>query len=388
MASERFNTPKVEAWLGRLGPDTARVYESIFTNFMKWVRENGGEFKDYTPEDFIEFQMEATNSQRYKIVDLLQGYINSIEGRAGYKRKVRSTIRSFFLHNRCELPKDPSFIIRGDIQRVIGTLTLEEFKTLILRCNPAYQAMFLSMFQGGMGLAEVEYWNLNGYSSLMEQLKTDPDIVRIDLPGRKRARFERPYYTLIGSDAINAIRGWLEIRPPDAEAIFTNKFERPINNKTAQGYWRRHLRDLGIMSKKYTDDKSNRYGKNPHELRTLFRSQWEKAPAKVSVAEYLMGHVVDPLDYNQAFKDETWTRKQYELALPMLQIISSGSPFGRVDLDQVKKLKMENEKFRKAIQDMQTEVNDRERKNEDTLAILMDAVRELKAELEQLKRES
>lgn len=339
MASEKFNTPKVEVWLGRLGPDTARVNGTIFNNFMRWVRVKGGEFKDYTPEDFIAYQMEATNSQRYKIVDLLQRFINSEERRAGYKRKIRSTIRSFFAHSRCELPKDPRFIIRGDEQRVIGTLTLEEVKTLILRCNPAYQAIFLSMFQGGMGLAEVEYWSNNGYEELEEQLSDKKvGVIRVSLPGRKKARNERPYYTLLGSDAIDAIRGWLEIRPSEAEAIFTNKYGGPITKNAIGLYWRRHLRDLGMITKKYNNDKSNRYGKNPHELRTLFRSQWEKTPAKISVAEYLMGHQVDPLDYNQAFKDEAWTRKQYELALPMIQIMSSGQPFGRVEAGEIEKL--------------------------------------------------
>ena len=365
MVSENYTTPKLEAWLNRLGPDTARVYNTIFTNFVKWVRENGGEFKDYSPEDFVEFQMEVTNSHRYKIVDLIQGYITSIEGRAGYKRKIRSTLRSFFLHNRCELPKDPSFIIRGDEQRVIGILTIEEIKTLILRCNPAYQAIFLSMFQGGMGLAELEYWNLNGYSLLMEQLKTNPDIIKIDLPGRKLARFERPYYTLLGPDAINVIRNWLEIRSPEATAIFTNKYGDPMTKNAISMYWRRHLRELGMITKKYNNDKSNRYGKNPHELRTLFRSQWEKTPAKISVAEYLMGHVVDPLDYNQAFKDEAWTRKQYELALTMLQIITSGQPFGMVEAGEIEKLKAENEELREKLerqdQDLRREIEDLKR---------------------------
>jgi len=76
-------------------------------------------------------------------------------------------------------------------------------------------------------------------------------------------------------------------------------------------------------------------GKNPHEMRDLFRSMWEKSPAKGSVAEFCMGHVIDPLEYNKAFRDDEWVRDQYLNAEPWLNIISSGRPFGQVDKDEV-----------------------------------------------------
>ncbi len=76
-------------------------------------------------------------------------------------------------------------------------------------------------------------------------------------------------------------------------------------------------------------------GKNLHELRDVFRSQWEKSPAKASVAEFLMGHVVDPLEYNKAHYDRKWVRKEYLNALPMLQLMSSGRPFGQVEEEKL-----------------------------------------------------
>jgi len=357
---EDWRTSKVDAWLNRLSPNTARVNGSIFKNFMIWVKDNGGKFAEYSPDQMIEYQDEAINSHRYDMVDLMQGYIQSLkDSRAGYKYKVRSTIRSFFAHNRAELPKDPRFIIRSRVQRVVGTLTLEEARQVILAANSAYRAIFLSMFQGGMGKAEYEYWNLNGWESLKRQLRDDPKLIRVDLPGRKKARNIRPYFTLLGSDAIDAIKNWLQHRPEtmptyhpdDVElevlkrriiseepntAIFTNKFKRPILGRAAAVYWPRFCKRLGIVPKEEDATISSRYGKNLHELRTLFRSQWEKSPAKMSVAEYLMGHEVDPLDYNQAFRDEDWTRKEYIKALPMLQILSSGKPFGLIEEENMK----------------------------------------------------
>jgi len=63
--------------------------------------------------------------------------------------------------------------------------------------------------------------------------------------------------------------------------------------------------------------------------------------AKASVAEYMMGHKVDPLEYNKAHRDEAWTKKEYVKALPMLQIMSSGRPFGLVEEEEVDILKQE-----------------------------------------------
>jgi len=310
------------------------------------LTENGGEFSEHSPDDLVRFQQNALNSEQFKILDLLQDYVSQLEGRIGYKQKVKTTLRSFFLHNRAELPRDPSFIVRSEKQRVIGNLTIEEVRDMVLSSKPAYQAIFLSMLQGGMGVAEFEHWNLNGYENLMKQLKNDSDVIEINLHGRKRARNVRPYNSFIGGDAINAIKKWLLHRPKNAEAIFTNQYGKPITVGAVQLYWLRHLRKLGLISKPKENDVSHRTGKNIHKLRDVFCSQWEKSPAKVSVAEYLMGHQVNPLEYNKAFKDSKWTRREYLKALPMLQIISSGRPFGQIEESELEALRRENEILR------------------------------------------
>jgi len=77
----------------------------------------------------------------------------------------------------------------------------------------------------------------------------------------------------------------------------------PVRKNAISLYWIRHLRKIGVVGPK-TRDKSNKTGKSPHEVRDVFRSLWEKSSAKGSVAEFLMGHKVDPLEYNKAFRDE------------------------------------------------------------------------------------
>ena len=79
-------------------------------------------------------------------------------------------------------------------------------------------------------------------------------------------------------------------------------------------------------------------GKNLHELRDVFRSQWAKSPAKGEVAEFLLGHSIDPLSYNKAWRDLQFYRQEYVKALPYLQILSSGRPYHLVGEDEVKQL--------------------------------------------------
>ena len=256
------------------------------------------------------------------------------------------------MHSRAELPRDPSFRIRSDIEPVRGVLTVKELRDMILSSRPVYQAVLISMFQAGMGAAEFEYWNLNGWPALREALRGDPDVIRVDLPGRKAGRNVRSFYALIGGDAIKAIRTYVKSRP-EGEAIFYNQIKKPIQRDALKHYWLRHLSKIGLINPKGNNYSGNRYGKNLHEIRDVFRSMWEKSPAKASVSEFMMGHVVDPLNYNKAFRDEAWVRQEYMKAVPMLQIMSSGIPFGQVDENEIVELRQEIAILRDTVQGLQ-----------------------------------
>ena len=189
-----------------------------------------------------------------------------------------------------------------------------------------------------MGQEELIYWSNNGWEKLRLDLKGDPEVIRVDLPGRKKYKNKVPYFTFIGPDAIAAIRDWVKLRPPEVEAIFTGQYKDPITKDALSQHWNIYLKRTGIIQAKENGDVRNRYGKNLHELRDVFRSQWEKSPAKSLAAEYFMGHQVDPLEYNKAYNDENYARSQYLRALPMLQLVSSHRPFGKVDVNEVELL--------------------------------------------------
>lgn len=368
----------VENWLSRLAPKTAKDYGYTFDKWLRWMKENGGEFCGMTPDELVEYQKDSDRRSQYDILDHIQRYVSlATKTRVRSKARTYAVMRSFFMHNRAELPRDPHFRIRSDTPPVQGKLTVGELRDIMVSAKPVYRAVLLSMSQGGMGETEFEYWNMNGWKSLREALRREARVVKIDLPGRKKMRNVRNYYTFIAGDALKAIREWIPHRPEGAEAIFTNQYGNPITVNALSLYWKRHLRKMGLVKPMRNGYPGNRYGRNLHEIRDIFRTQWEKSPAKGSVAEFMMGHQVDPLDYNKACLDEDWTRGEYYKALPYLEILTSDRALGKADVDDVEELRRRND---------QLEEDNRE--NEKRMAELSAQVARLAEAVKQLNEEN
>jgi hypothetical protein len=120
-----------------------------------------------SPDELVEFQRGAVGEDRWLLLDLAQRYVLSLEGRAKYKRRVYASIRSFFLHNRAPLSRDPSFKLRGDYPKVVGRLTVKELRRILDASNRCYRAFFLCAFQGGMGMSEAIWWSNHGVDATL-----------------------------------------------------------------------------------------------------------------------------------------------------------------------------------------------------------------------------
>ena len=334
--------PTVKQWLVRLAKATAYVQINLFKAWMRWLQENGGKFSKNTPDQLVESQKEH---QGYDILDKVQQYVIDTPGTYNSKSTRYNNIRSFFMHNRAALPKDPGFNINPELEPIQGTLTPEEIKLNILSCNALYQAVYLSMFQSAMDQEMLTYWNLNGYDSLVEQLRSDPDVIQISLPGRKKNK--KPFYSFIGQDAIDAIKNWLKHRPNNASAIFVNQYGRPITKNAMRQYWVKHLRRLNIVDPIVKGTKATKTGKGLHEMRDVFRVLWSKSPASHIVAEYCMGHSIDKLNYDKSFRDTDHYKEEYRKALPYLNLLSSGAAFGRVDKKELEQAQNELQQAQK-----------------------------------------
>ena len=191
------------------------------------------------------------------------------------------------------------------------------------------------------------YWNMNGFENLLTQLQQRPEIIKIDLPGRKKNRNERPYYTFFGKDGIDSIINWLEHRskyikdgklPQDSTFIFCNQHGDPITKHALAQYWNRHLRKLGLIKVAKGKGPGAKTGKGLHEMRDVWRSLWSKSSASHIVGEYFMGHKIDSLGYDKSFRDIEFYQGEYQKAMPFFDLVSSGSAFGQVSRSEIEEL--------------------------------------------------
>jgi len=221
------------------------------------------------------------------------------------------------------------------------------------------------MFQSSMGCAEFEYFNSNSWPEVKAQLEEGKQRVKVTLPGRKINKNQVPYYTFIGKDAVHALNTYLDKeRGPikNGEAIFLTEKGEPVTKKALERYFTRHGIKIGVIKRwtpqcpkcggetRYSRTRRGekqptlyicnkcgretpaseikvptdiRYKLHVHEMRDLFRSEWDLSPSRSVVAEFIMGHNVDPNNYNKIMKlHPEWAEHQYELAEPYLNILS------------------------------------------------------------------
>jgi len=384
----------VDRMVARLTPVTAKQYRTHLRHFREYIEAQGSPLADLSFDEWVSYQ--RADPYNYDILDLAQAWIMTIGSSAGYRRKALSAVKSFFLHNRVELPKDPGFRIRADRPRVPGTLSTDELKMIVTKSNPMYRAIFLSMFQGGLGRAEFIHWNLTGLESVREQISKSSRFLRIDLPGRKRMRNITPYFSIIGRDAISALKTYLQDHRPASEsgAIFISQYKTPVNDSALANYWMRHVRSLGYVPPAQTGRRRTgiRYGKNLHELRDLFRTRWEKSPAKGLTAEYLMGHVVDPLEYNKAFRDFDYVVSEYVKAERWLNILSDNPevvPRAELELVRADQIQLKEDQSLQ-IQQLTKSLNDLQKAREEDRDLLRELIEseDLVEKLKKLKEQT
>jgi integrase len=358
MESNIEDSPVVKGWTSRIAPSTAQVYLFRFKGWLKWMGENGGEFSGMGPDELIAWQRTTDRQNEYRILDLAQAWVLGQNGqRKGTKENMLKSVRSFFAHNRAELPRDKSFKLRSEKPMVPNLLTVEEIRRVALASNKTFRAAFMVMLGGGLDQESMVYWSNNGWPDLRKQLAERRDPIRITIPGRKASKNETEFSSYVTGDALDALITHVKERGEGDGQIFRNQFGERLTKKALSYYWLRKLKELGIVTRANMD--VQRYGRGLHNLRDTFRTLWVQSGAKPHIAEAMMGHMakVDPLGYDQSFKNEDYVRDQLELAAPYLNILTRGEAYGQVDKDDVKRLKKE-------IDDLNAQLEEERRHND------------------------
>jgi hypothetical protein len=370
--------------------------------------------------ELLELQDQAVGRARFEQLDWLQRYVNALSQRVRSKKLVYSIVRGLYARNRVELPRDMGFVIRSDVPPQMGEpFDVEGLKRLIGIMPRLYRAIFLCMFQGGMGSEEFMMFN-KSWSHIKPQLDEGRALVKVYLPGRKHSRNRMPYYTFLGRDSINALKAYLDgergaIR--NGEPIFFNTRRQVLTKNALKQAITRYAERVGLITpptpscrscggstirtrrRRLIDGNSlirvsylckacgadefsspdfcipinTRYGVSGHELRDLFRTEWQRSSADPVCAEFFLGHDIDPNHYNKIMKlHPEWAEEQYVEAMPFLNIVSEDPR--KVGLERVREL----EEKTAEIEDLKREMADQQQNIKNLRAALSNIERMLR----------
>lgn len=155
---ERVSQDPVGFWLSRMDPISHAGLKSNLNGWMRWLHKQPG-WEGISERELLIKQLTAEDD--YEILDLLLSYVNSLPYRKRSKQHIYSCVNSFFTHNRCPLPKDTSYRIRGDRPPVQAKLTIPDIVEALHGCNVKYRSIFLFKFQSMQDNARLRYLNLH-----------------------------------------------------------------------------------------------------------------------------------------------------------------------------------------------------------------------------------
>lgn len=212
--------------------------------------------------------------------------------------------------------------------------------------------MILVKWQGLLDTEGLIYVSKTQGEQIMKALQEGRKTLRLTLPGRKRTKNEKPYYTFIGRDALASLKQYLErdrgpLKPGDPVWVYPTS--RTSVTKVGFGLaWSRLLRRAKLIPAQEGKSIRSRYGFNVHNTRDLAISLLNTVGGlNPKCIEFWAGHDIDPLGYNQFYSTQPdYVIQQYELAEPPLNIVSGAHT---AEAQQMKTLRDEIEDIRIAV---------------------------------------
>jgi hypothetical protein len=330
--------PAVQNWFSQLSEGSKQTYSEHFPPFIIWLRKQP-RFGGITPSGLLNRQFknkrkkptERNQTPEYQVVDLLNGWISGLPDRYSTKKTKWATVESFFTRNRCSLPKDATFNIRSDKEPTRDVLTYEDIKKAISAAKLRDKSHMFVRFQGVLDSDGLDYVNRKLSDHIVSEMRAGKTVIRLELPGRKRVKNIKPFYTFIGKDAVQALRNYFDAErgwPAPGEAIWLNKFGKPYAKSM---YGENYLKLLRLQGRipKANGKLDARFGMNLHEWRdqtiTYIHMNAKREGFDMAVADFIAGHsnLLDPSSYDKFMKDKEYVEKQYRIAEPHLNIESN-----------------------------------------------------------------
>jgi len=361
-----FREPCVVGWLGRLDSETRSSYRSRFKDWLLWLWRLP-EWSGKLPSQLLEFQENAKGRDRYILVDLITRRIDEKGGTYNGMIGHLSILRSFFNHNRVELPGVGSWKPHPTKEPVEGRLDTAQVTDIIMHANPRDTAIFLTLFQSMMDLERFTEFNRKYAAALVDHMKHKglDEPFRIDFPGGRKGN-HRKFYTFIHHDALQAWenyfereRGWPKTGEPIALTIqHTSPSKGAIRGSFVTITKKLHLRPAV--------PKGEQTGVAPHEaFRDVVRSHLQTAKKKgfdPTCAKFWMGHSIDPYNYNKFTELEPdYVLENAKIAAEYLNIITRHSePMGEITGEQLLQVIRDNPTLVQQLAEMVKNQSDKE----------------------------
>jgi len=302
--------PPVGNWLGRLTTsETRNVFGQAFEVFCIWSQKTPNQLLDMRREDL------KSPNDGFRTLELAEQFILKGEypdrrkGRQGKIVKVAETcrarrelyltaIRSFFAHNRLELPRDKTFKIAesDNVPQRETFMDLETAEKIIGCLKEPYRTLATAALYAGLGRKEALSLN-RMWPTIEKQLRDEKDPVRVDFAKRKSN--PRPYFTFLPAKLLKPHLG-KEIPFGVYTKHSTTKRLRPMNESDLLVAWTCAKKRADVTGKQTF-----------HMLRDLLVTSFYRIGADVTTAQFLTGHGVDSNQYLQIMKSPERPEKEW-----------------------------------------------------------------------------
>ncbi len=339
------DSASVRRWRERVAASTFPTYFGYLYRFLRGLGKD--------PEMALLWARESPD--KYVVLDAIQDYVNSLNGfRYKTKESAYAALRSYFQHNRVMLPRDPSFRIRSDRAPIERKLTMENLHQLIGLATQPFRSMILVKWMGLLDNEGLMHVSHNCAADVVKAIREKQPILRLEIPGRKRARNRRSYYTFIGRDALESLKEYFDRDrgyPAPGEPIWLyGQTRRPVNKAGFVHAWLRLLRRARLIPRE-VGGRTSRYGFNAHNTRDIGISLLNTVSGlNPKCIEFWAGHDIDPLGYNQFYSIKPqYVEEQYKLAEPYLNILTGNQGASKETQAELQRLREEVEELKLAV---------------------------------------
>lgn len=297
-------TDRFELWIKSLKPETGKVYGRYARRMFAAVK--------LTPDEVLEKVKAELKNGDY---DTYNSLINATANFTERGRYIATFALRAFLKKNSLWNLPPTGLTEPTRVKEMTSLTWDQALAISGAASKPYNLVFKMMVHVGWGAGEFLKFNTaQNWQHIKDELGNGngQEYVRVEMPrGRKKNR--KPFYSLIPVGLLKEILASGIQIPITASHGYALDQNHKRTNKVAgipldmahHGSARLYLEKAFATALKRAPITVT--GKpTPHELRDTFRTRAQRMACEGTVAEFAMGHEIDPLGYNKIYVDEAY----------------------------------------------------------------------------------